>query len=420
MATRIKNGYEMKFIVERLFLYCFCLSATLALAGEGEYAQKPASVASLSYGVSLFHYYQEQYLDAMTELAVAQKRGGMKGHALQSKLMMGSMALNYGMQRYAANIFDEVLAQSVEPAIVDQVWFYFGKISYQQGQVSSAQNYFEKVGEQLSLKLQPEWRYLQTLSLIELGQLEQAALPWLERVELNPDGEQRLWRAYAYYNLAVAYHRVGVADKARHFMDSALDSIDRTVEGQYLRQRIELAKGYLLLVQNDLPQAFALFQSFPLYYYWREPALLGLGWAAYRQKNYTLALQAWQVLADSPPHSLSVQEAYLGIANVYEQMAYSRQALNAYQAAEEIFTQTHDSLDLLEQQLLRQKSIYDWFVDDIEGYNASWLSREASLNIKQADPLLARLAVQHRFQAALSAIRDLRYLQRQLRQWHDS
>ena len=64
---------------------------------------KPRStVADLRYGVALYHYYQQDYMTALSELLVAKQRGGIQGHGDNPEIMEGGFALAYGIDNYAA------------------------------------------------------------------------------------------------------------------------------------------------------------------------------------------------------------------------------------------------------------------------------------------------------------------------------
>src|SRR5690606_16892179 len=68
-----------------------------------------SSVADLRYGVALYNYYQNHNLEAMTELMVAQQKGGIQGHGDNPEIMAGGFSMAYGMERHASEIFERLL-----------------------------------------------------------------------------------------------------------------------------------------------------------------------------------------------------------------------------------------------------------------------------------------------------------------------
>jgi hypothetical protein len=42
--------------------------------------------------------------------------------------MLGALYLSYGQHRIAGEVFEQVLAQSVDPVLHDRAWFFLAKI----------------------------------------------------------------------------------------------------------------------------------------------------------------------------------------------------------------------------------------------------------------------------------------------------
>ena len=53
--------------------------------------------------------------------------------------MLGGLYLSYGEHRLAGEIFERVLAQSVDPELNDRAWFFLAKIWYQRGYLAEAE-----------------------------------------------------------------------------------------------------------------------------------------------------------------------------------------------------------------------------------------------------------------------------------------
>src|SRR5262245_39003878 len=91
---------------------------------------KPQPVRDLRYGAALFSYYSDDYLQALTELLVAQQQGGISKQGDMPALIDGSISLSYGMDRRAETIFNQVLQRNVSDDVASQAWFYLGKVNF--------------------------------------------------------------------------------------------------------------------------------------------------------------------------------------------------------------------------------------------------------------------------------------------------
>ncbi|MEM6583808.1 MAG: hypothetical protein AAF699_21205, partial [Pseudomonadota bacterium] len=72
------------------------------------------TVQALRYGVTLYHYYQQDYFNALTELMAAQELQALAMHADNAELLRGGISLSYGMDRVAENIFEELLTENLD------------------------------------------------------------------------------------------------------------------------------------------------------------------------------------------------------------------------------------------------------------------------------------------------------------------
>lgn len=87
-----------------------------------------SSVADLRYGVALYHYYQQDYIPALSELMVADTRDGIQGHSDNPELIAGGISLAFGMQHHAESVFNTILVDERRPQSVrDAAWFYHVK-----------------------------------------------------------------------------------------------------------------------------------------------------------------------------------------------------------------------------------------------------------------------------------------------------
>jgi tetratricopeptide (TPR) repeat protein len=130
----------------------FLLLASLVPAGTvlaGKDEPQPIVVKEPHYGEVLFYFYQEDYFPAIVRLLAAQEQGKLEQHAAQADLLKGGLYLSYGHHLEAADIFERLLADNVNPEIRDRTWFFLAKIWRQRGYLDKAQRALDNIGEDL-------------------------------------------------------------------------------------------------------------------------------------------------------------------------------------------------------------------------------------------------------------------------------
>src|SRR5688572_32615636 len=88
--------------------------------------------------------------------------------------MLGGLYLSYGQHRLAGEIFERVLAQSVDPALHDRGWFFLGKIWQQRGCLGEAEAALSRIVVELPEELEPERRILHAQVLMKQGRFADA------------------------------------------------------------------------------------------------------------------------------------------------------------------------------------------------------------------------------------------------------
>ena len=97
----------------------YLLSLAALLQANSAFAAKndpdPIVVKDAHYGEVLFYFYQEDYFPAIVRLLAAQDQGQLTEHADQAELLKGGLYLSYGHHLEAAQIFERLLANNVDP-----------------------------------------------------------------------------------------------------------------------------------------------------------------------------------------------------------------------------------------------------------------------------------------------------------------
>ena len=121
------------------------LLALFALPAMAAKTDKPTTVQDLRYGAALYHYFQQDYQAALTELLIAEQRGGIQNHGDAGELMRGGLNLALDMEPQASEVFERLISGDTPESVRNAAWFYLGKLRYQQGNWPGAEQSLQRV-----------------------------------------------------------------------------------------------------------------------------------------------------------------------------------------------------------------------------------------------------------------------------------
>ena len=309
-------------------LVCLGAASLAAPAAARERAPNGTVVQDLAYGEVLFHFFQEDYFTALTRLLAAQQRNELEVHAAEAELMLGGLYLSYGQHRLAGEIFERLLAQSVEPEFHDRAWFFLAKIWYQRGYLADAEAALSRIGGELPEALEPERRMLHAQVLMSQERFEEA-LAALESWR-RPSDE---WVGYAKYNVGVALVRLGRVEEGARVLNEVgtLDPENPALAA--LRDKANVALGYAWLQAARPLAAKPPLQRVRLEGPFSNKALLGVGWADAELQDYRAALAPWLELKNRSLLDAAVQESLLAVPYAFARLGAERQAADYYTEA---------------------------------------------------------------------------------------
>lgn len=370
-------------------------------------AQSLQSVQDLSYGVTLYHFYQQEYFDALTEILVGQAQNDFVHHSDDARLLQGGMSLSYGLDHQAEELFNELLEQVTNPQRRDRAWFYLGKLKYQRHDYLSAEAALAKTQID-SGDYSDQARYMRALMLLDNNQFDEAT------AMMEPVDPQAVWQPYFWFNLAVRYVAAGDTQAAivqfRRFDDLNPDA----EELKNLRDRAYTAAGFTQLSAGDFPQAISDFLRVRLESPLVDRAMLGYGWALSKKEGFISALSPWQTLSQRSLLEPAVQESYLAIPYAYEKLGASAAALDSYLTSADAFVRQIDSIN----QSIGwfQEQSLDGLFDIKRRGSDEWLVGGEVLPVSEQTATLTHLIARHSFQMAVKDLRDLNTLSRFLAQ----
>jgi tetratricopeptide (TPR) repeat protein len=391
-------------------LLACCLAAFLPLAAFAKKPPPPSTVADLRLGVALYEYYQNKPLDALSELLVAQARGGIVGHGNHPDIMAGGFYLGYGMERTATQLFTRLLSEQQSPKTRDAAWFFIARLRYDQKDWAGVEAALTQISPN------PNWDLAQDILALRVNMA--TAQDNMAQAERLADQFERdaTWRAYAYYNLGAAYGRKGMFKKAAENFDLLLHMRLERQEELSLYDKAMTSAGYAYLLNKRYQEAIDQFSQVRLNSPVANRALLGYGWAAAESQNYSLALKPWTALSQRNLVDESAQEVLIALPYAYEKLGRKTEALAAYQQAEKQYLDEIKQLNNSLQALLTP--VLDETLNlPLEG-DASWNQYAEDNNLPPQKAYFAALFAKNEFQQQVQLLRDLLQMRQVFSQWN--
>ncbi|MBV1880846.1 MAG: tetratricopeptide repeat protein [Pseudomonadales bacterium] len=374
----------------------------------------PHYVKDIAYGEILYDYYQQRYFSSITRTLVAQEHGTLTKHKDHAELLLGSLYVSYGLIDEAESIFNRLIDRTTEKESRDQAWFYLAALHYQRGNYDRTNHILNQQLKNLSRNLENERKILNAILLMRDKNFSQAvkelsAIPRTSRLNI-----------YAKYNMAVAFASLGKGVKSTKLFDAILELPREDVEISALKDKSALALGINFLRQDKFDSAILTLNDIRLDSPFANPALFALGWAHLSKENYEKALTPWSELKQRDSIDRSVQEVYLHIPFVYEQLGALKTALDGYIEAKSIFNS---------EQIRIKKAIEvvntDTWVDGLSpplDYSIDPMSNLPNFKPekKLASYYLYQFFASHRFNESYRNYRELQRLSLLIQRWQQN
>jgi hypothetical protein len=371
----------------------------------------PKVVRDLAYGEVLFHYFKDDHFSALTRLLGGLERDELPSHAHDADLILGALYLSYGQHRLAGQVFEQVLAGSVEPELHDRAWFFLAKIWRQRGYLADAEAALGRIGEELPEELEAERRMLEAEVLMDQQRFDEALVA-LESWR-KPSDE---WIGFAKYNIGVALVRVGRTDEGARVLAEVGQLDLENPELASLRDKANVALGYAWLQASRPADAKPSLQRVRLDGPYSNKALLGVGWADAELGDYEAALRPWIALGERDLLDSAVQESLLAVPYAFAQLGADKQAADYYAAAIDAF---NEELLRLDTSIIAIESgqLIDELLAREPADGSGWFWQLEELPQTAETRYLYELMATNRFQEGLKTYRDLKYLHDNLDRW---
>jgi hypothetical protein len=362
------------------------------------------------FGEVLYDFYQQKYFTALGHLMAAQQLGQVPHDADEAELLRGGLFLSYGLHVEAGRIFERLIAAGAPPAVRDRAWFYLAKIRYQRGYQDQAEQALASIGGRLPGDLEDQRQILHAILLMNQRRYREAA-EQLAGLRGKSD-----WIRYGRFNLGVALVRGGDSERGIALLDQLGKEPAATEELKSLRDKANVAIGYIYLQAGQPERARQALDRVRLDGLASNKALLGMGWVYSALGKQDKALVFWNELKQRDQLDTAVQESLLAAPYALGKLGALRQSLQEYERAIAIYTREMQRIDTAIEGI-RAGQLGTSLLDQDTGEETGWFWKLDALPNRREFEYLATLLASHDFQEALKNYRDLRFLQGRLNRW---
>lgn len=342
-------------------LFCF----VFLVSGTGCFAQAKPNKASmlvpaeskqkaqhrleqLRFGQVLYVYYQQQPLNSLEAIAIAEHYGIASADRPKMQLIQGGASLQLGMSEAAVELLTELIAVSQPKDVQAQAWYWLAKTSFQQGLYSVSQQAREYLYDnQLMATIEQEqWLELQYQSAFFA--LHDKPGEWRDTLKMLP--KETIWFSYLMANAGIQLFNQGNYNDAAQMLVDAIDAAKiqpkpfdfqtSWLEGSWwpwaddtqrledspeyrerntLLDRLYYTVGQTFVKLNNHAAAFNAFKQIQSDSLYAEQGLLAYGWALANEERWGEALPVWQHLRSQGKGLPSLQATH-ALAYGFEQL----------------------------------------------------------------------------------------------------
>ena len=359
-----------------------------------------------AYGEALFLLHAGDEHGALLRLLAARRSGALAREGSAARLALAWLWRKADLPVDDDEELAALMAKHLPAGTRSEAWLTLGDIRLRNGRFQAAVAALKRADKGLSAPARTRRLVLLTNALQALGRHEEAAR-LLEKAS-RPSGP---WRAYARYNLAMAYLAGDRADAALPLLEEVGLMAGDGGELAALRDRANVTLASLALAGHRPADARAALNRVRLNGPFSARALLGLGWAEWQDGDPRAAQVVWSRLAGGDPADPVVQEARLGLPQTLWRLKSHTQAVKGFRETIGLFER---QLARLQRHLkaLEDPSRVQRLLDTLAGADEE--DRPARLRRHPLGAYLGGLLLQPRFQATLTRAARLRQMSRRL------
>ncbi len=393
-------------------LFKICALLLLPLATTAAPINEQYSVNKLINSKALFELYQGHYFPAISHLITTRKNNSLTSDDDEYELLLAGLYISFGLDSEAEKIFKERLSKTDQRKLRNQAMLLIAKLQFRQGLYGLAETTLKKVQAQLTQKQQEE-RLLLHGQLLLIRDKYRWSTARLRKIRNDSE-----WAIYGRYNLAIALIKLNDGIAGRTLLNAIGQMEAKTEDMRVLRDRANLALGYLYLQNRQSEDALLALNRVRLNSPGTSMGLLGVGWAYGQQAEYKTALSIWQRLLKNEPSSAAADEARLTTAYTYLNLKANQTALNRFEQAIEHYNREITQLD---KNITSLTSGFFFRKADMSQtqLGEAWLNWSFIQSVAPSDPRLISLLNSHTFVSGVNNLRDLLFLKYTLNLWSD-
>lgn len=305
-------------------------------------AERVARMQQVLLKESYFHFFIEDYIEASTRLRLvedAAKAPYNEAVLNESRLLLGSLYLAWGMDRPATLIFNELVKVFPPGKERNDLLLLITRMQYERGLYQTALGTYALFSSAEGFAEMDQAVYLAGMSHYGLGGIKEAV------VHLKKIGPGSRYFPYAQLTLAQCYFLLEDVQKALHLFemvnqfegggDALLKSFqekNRLIWGQTLIEHGRYGKAYSVLsgIQKESP--------------FYVDALFGMAWAQFKGDHHLKAILLFEdLVAFNPEHPYAL-EALTAIGHAYHRLNADQTALDRYSAALHVYAEAETTL----------------------------------------------------------------------------
>ncbi len=400
-----------------LFLTLFCVLTHLLLCLEG---RAEDLIPERNPGLSViekegyFHFFLDDFLNAATHFKLLEGTSVLEQDEemlKQSRYLLGSLYLSWGMHLSAARIFDELVKAFPEGKKQNEVFLAIERMQYRRARYVRVLETYDRFALNAPFPGVDEATYLAGMSHYATGAMEKGNEA-LKRIL----PESRFY-PYAQLALAKSWFVVGNPQKSLRLFEkvSLLDNKGEALL-KSLTEKARLTWGQLLIEVGRYREAYTVLSLIPKESPFFPDALFGMAWAQFKDEAYLKSILLFEDLIALKPNHPYALEAMTAVGHAYNRLDADQTAIEHYSKAIVVYNRAEESLrtfqtqiqdprhlSLMMKEVARQKEgLFAELIFEDEGVRY-WVSQyqalrqlEAVLDHKLRDTAIFEVVADHR------------------------
>lgn len=376
----------------------------------------------LYFGEALYYANQGQYFEALERLDTEVKQyhdvdepelDSLFYYIDDAEFSLGDFELRYRMHHRAGRAIRAVLEGAVDESIRNDAAYRLARIHFQKGQMPEAMLALGRIDGKVPAAIRDDIEFLRANIYLAEGHPEDAVA--ILKALHGSEG----FRAFAAYNLGIAYLEAGDRATALQQLDAAGQIAGTDPALLAIRDKSNLVLGTILLESGDFGEAIAPLSRVRLNGPFSNQALLSLGWANMSNDDAERAIVSWNILAEREVTDRAAQEAMLALPYAYGKLDVHGRAAVMYGRALDSFGVETDKLNASIDSIREGKFLEALIREEIRK-DQDWVIRLRTLPEAPETYYLMELLASHDFQTGLNNYLDLADLHRKLLTWDSS